>query len=96
MLSAPIEIIPQSVTIRSDETLLIADDLNTLWTANLTTIKVYGRNRHLGIELQPLGSLLGVSRSLSLPTNTVGNDPNNNYLYYYIPRDGAVVRWDFR
>lgn len=96
MLSAAIEIIPQSIAIRNDETLLITDKGNTLWTGNLTQINVYGKHRHLGIVLRLLGPLLGVSKSLSVPTNGVSGDPNNNYLYYYIPRDGAIVRWDFR
>lgn len=96
MLSSDIDIIPQSITIRNDETLLVSDAVNTLWTGNLTNIKIYGKHRHLGIVLRPLGSLLGVSKSLSVTTNSLSSDPNNNYLYYYIPRDGAIVRWDFR
>lgn len=95
LLSSAIEIIPKSITIRNDETLLITDTVNTLWRGNLTNVKIYGKQRHLGIVLRPLGALLGVSRSLNVPTNGL-SDPNNNYLYYYIPRDGAIVRWDFR
>lgn len=95
LLSSAVEIIPQSITIRNDETLLVTDAVNILWAGNLTNVKVNRKQRHLGIVLHPLGALLGVSRSLSVPTNGL-TDLNNNYLYYYIPRDGAIVRWDFR
>lgn len=96
MLVSAVEIIPQSIAIRNDETLLVTDAVNTLWMANLTNIKVYGKHRHLGIVLRPLGALLGVAKSPSVPTSGLSSDPNNNYLYYYIPRDGAIVRWDIR
>lgn len=96
MLASAVEIIPQSIAIRNDETLLVTDAVNTLWMANLTNIKVYGKHRHLGIVLRPLGALLGVAKAPSVPTSGLSSDPNNNYLYYYIPRDGAIVRWDIR
>lgn len=96
MFSSAVEIIPQLITIRNDETLLVTDAVNTLWTGNLTTITVFGKQRHLGILIRPLGALLGISKSLSVPTNGLIGDLNNNYLYYYIPRDGAIVRWDLR
>lgn len=96
-LSSTVHVIPQSLIIRNDETVLVTDAFNTLWTGNLSSVKFYGQHRHRqsAIPLRQLGKLLGMSKSLSVTSNG-HNDPNAHYLYYYIPRDGAIVRWDFR
>lgn len=89
-------LIPSEITLKNDNELLIKDYSNGLWIANLNQIQRSLREEEfdLFVEVIYLGTLLGTSTALTIPT--VGDEDNNHYLYYYLPRDGAVVRWNFR
>lgn len=89
-------IIPAEITLTNDNELLIKDYANGLWLADLKQIQRSLREEDIDlfIEVKYLGSLLGASNALTTPT--VGDEANQHYLYYYLPRDGAIVRWNFR
>lgn len=89
-------LIPAEITMKSDDELMISDHSNGLWFANLNKIKHNIRNKdiELFVEVKYLGSLLGSPKALTVPP--IIDDDTNQYLYYYLPRDGAVVRWNFR
>lgn len=89
-------VIPAEITMKSDDELVIRDYSNGLWFANLNKIKHSIRNKdiELFVEVEYLGSLLGASKALTV--QPILDDDTNQYLYYYLPRDGAVVRWNFR
>lgn len=89
-------LIPAEISMKGDDELVISDYSNGLWFANLKKIRHNIRNKdiELFVEVKYLGSLLGASTALTIPP--VIDDEINQYLYYYLPRDGAVVRWNFR
>lgn len=93
-LRASGDIVPNQLTIRNNLELLISDASNNLWFGNLTRMRYEKRRGYFSIELNPLGQLLG--KSASLAVSAASDEPLNDFLYYYMPRDGAVVRWDFR
>lgn len=95
-------LIAAEITMKNDHELLIKDYSNRLWTANLNNMQRNRRRRSnaedqiddLFMEVKFLGSLLGTAIGTAVPM--VGDQDNTHYLYYYLPRDGAVVRWNFR
>lgn len=89
-------LVPAEITLKSDGELLIKDYTNGLWLADLKQIQRSLREDEieLFVVVKYLGPLLGASTALTIPT--VGDEENQHYLYYYLPRDGAVVRWNFR
>lgn len=89
-------LMPAEITMKGDNELVISDYSDGLWFAQLDKIKHNIRNKdiELFVEVSYLGSLLGTARALIVPP--VIDDEINQYLYYYVPRDGAVVRWNFR
>lgn len=89
-------LVPAEITMKNNEELLIKDYSQGLWLANLTEIQQNSRSEgiDLFVDVKYLGSLLGVSMAMTVPIYTDEN--SNRYLYYYVPRDGAVVRWDSR
>lgn len=94
-LISSILIKPNQIAIRGDNELLLTDTTNNLWTGNLNRIQLNNRiERQLTINIMPVGALLG--RSQSMVSSSMQTEPFREYLYYYLPRDGAIVRWDFR
>lgn len=89
-------LIPEEITMKTNDELIIKDYSNSLWLANLNNIKhsIQYKDIELFVEVKYLGSLLGISTALNVPPIIDGD--TNQYLYYYLPRDGAVVRWYFR
>lgn len=89
-------LMPAEITMKGDNELVISDYSNGLWIAQLDKIKHNIRNKdiELFVEVNYLGSLLGTAKALIVPP--VIDDEINQYLYYYVPRDGAVLRWNFR
>lgn len=89
-------LMPAEITLKSDNELLIKDYTNGLWLANLKQIQRSLREDEIDlfVVVRYLGSLLGASTALTIPI--VGDEESQHYLYYYLPRDGAVVRWNFR
>lgn len=89
------QLMASEITIKNDNELLIKDYTNGLWLANLNDMQ---RNRRDGnkidlfVTVKYLGSLLGTATALTVPM--VGDQ--DHFLYYYLPRDGAIVRWNFR
>lgn len=91
-------IIPHQITIRNGDELLMVDVANRLWAGDLSRIKLSKNCEKCRIvNVSLLGSLLGYSNALAVSSmyNT-GTGVFNDYLYYYLPRDGAIVRWNFR
>lgn len=89
-------LIPAEITMKNDNELIVSDNSNGLWLAELNKIKPNTRNKETDffVEVKYLGPLLGASRALTIPIAIDGE--SNHYLYYYLPRDGAIVRWNFR
>lgn len=89
-------LMPAEITLKSDNELLIKDYTNGLWLADLKQIQRSLREDEIDlfVVVRYLGSLLGASTALTIPI--VGDEESQHYLYYYLPRDGAVVRWNFR
>lgn len=90
-------LIADEITLKNDHDLLIKDYANRLWLANLNDMQRSLRDDgkiDLFVEVKYLGSLLGTATALTVPM--VGDQDNMHYLYYYLPRDGAIVRWNFR
>lgn len=88
-------LIAAEITIKNNDELIIKDHSNGLWMAKLSKIKhsIKSKDVELFVEVQFLGSLLGAAKAIAIPSTT---DDIDQYLYYYLPRDGAVVRWNFR
>lgn len=88
---------PQDITIRNNEQLLLLDKNNNLWSGDLSKIKFIRKLSPfvLFMSVSRLGSLLGEARGLITYAGSDGPGIND-YLYYYMPRDGACVRWNFR
>lgn len=90
-------LIAAEITLKNNHDLLIKDYSNRLWLANLNEMQRSLRDNDkidLFVEVKYLGSLLGTATALTVPM--VGDQNNTHYLYYYLPRDGAIVRWNFR
>lgn len=88
---------PAEITIKNDDELIVSDHSNGLWVANLKNVRrnmMRGNKIELFVDVKFLGSLLGNAKTLSIPPPIDGD--TNQYLYYYLPRDGAVVRWNVR
>lgn len=90
-------LIPAEITIKDNDELVVMDHSNGLWVANLKNVRrnmLQSSKIELFAEVKFMGSLLGSAKTLSIPPMIDGD--SNQYLYYYLPRDGAVVRWNFR
>lgn len=91
------QLMASEITLKNDHELLIKDYTNRLWLGNLNDVQRSLRvddKIDLFVEVKYLGSLLGAAMALTVPI--IGDQDNTHYLYYYLPRDGAVVRWNFR
>lgn len=91
------QLVPAEITLKNDHELFIKDYTSSLWLANLNGVQRSLRDDNkidLFVEVKYLGSLLGRATALTVPM--VGDQDNTHYMYYYLPRDGAVVRWNFR
>lgn len=87
-------------TTKTKDELLIMDCHNGLWSAQLDDIRsAGGREAHPTIDLyivaKYLGPLLGSSTALTVSQSTDAAANKDTYLYYHLPRDGAVLRWNF-
>lgn len=89
-------IIPHQILIHNEHELLIVDTANRLWIGELTRLKPYkNRKNYKTLTITQLGTLLGYTNTLA-STATSNTGIFNDYLYYFMPRDGAIVRWNFR
>ncbi|XP_031641194.1 uncharacterized protein LOC116352610 [Contarinia nasturtii] len=89
-------LIAAEITIKNNDELVVKDYNNNLWIAKLNEIKyssIQSKNIDLFVEVKFLGPLLGSANALAIPQMV---DDIDQYMYYYLPRDGAVVRWNFR
>lgn len=84
---------PNEITVKGDDEILISDTDDRLWMANLKQLKYSGRD--LFVDVKYVGHLLGASKALVVP-RIADAEISSNYLYYYLPRDGAVLRWNLR
>lgn len=76
---------PKDIAILKNE-LFVSDDCGRLWIAVLDVLKRAKYPHYYAIRVQFIANLLGPSTQLTV-------DPNRA-LYYYLPSDGAVVRWN--
>lgn len=91
------QLMAAEITLKNDHELLIKDYTDSLWLANLNDMQRSLRDDDkidLFVEVKYLGSLLGAATALCVPM--FGDQENIHFLYYYLPRDGAIVRWNFR
>lgn len=91
------QLMASEITLKNDHELLIKDYTDAIWLGNLKDIQRSLRDDNkidLFVEVKYVGSLLGAATALTVPI--IGDLDNTHYLYYYLPRDGAVVRWNFR
>lgn len=91
-------LIPVEITVKSKNELLITDQNNGLWSADVNEIDYDSRVIHkkidLYVKIKYLGSLLGASTAVTV-TQNIGSYINSKYLYYHLPRDGVILRWNF-
>lgn len=72
------------------------DTAKRLWVGDLHRLKPHKqRNACKVLTITQLGTLLGYTDSMAVSA-TANGGLLNDYLYYYLPRDGAIVRWNFR
>lgn len=88
------------ITMKTADELLIMDCYSGLWSADLNEIQTAGDHLvHLKIDryvvVKYLGSLLGPSTALTV-SQSIDSTNKDKYLYYHLPRDGAILRWNFR
>lgn len=89
-------VIPHQILTHHDNELLIMDTANRLWMGDLNRLKSHRQCKKCKmLTITQLGSLLGHTDTLAV-TSTLNAGLYNDYLYYYLPRDGAIVRWNFR
>lgn len=95
-------LVPVEITMRSNEELLICDHLNKLWSADIYQVQLSksdscqkGAFSVVNVPAKYLGTLLGLPKALSFPLS-IDSDSMNSFLYYYLPRDGVVLRWNYR
>lgn len=81
-------VIAKDIVVLESGQLFASDECGHLWTAKLDLSKREKTPRYLEITVKFIDDLLGSSTSLT-------SDPDGS-LYYYLPRDGAVVRWNSR
>lgn len=81
-------VIPKDITLLATGQLFASDECGHLWTAKLDILKRAKTPHYFEIKVQFIADLLGTSTALTV-------DPNGS-LYYYLPRDGALVRWNSR
>lgn len=93
---SPDVLVPAEITMKTGDEFLIKDHSNGLWLGNLNEIQQNTRVEgiDLFVDVKYLGSLLGASMTMTVPI--LADENSSRYLYYYLPRDGAVVRWDTR
>lgn len=86
------------IVMKSDAELMVTDQENGLWLANTYDITIHinekDKRTDLSVDMKYLGSLLGNAVALAIPI--LPDTDVNHYLYYYLPRDGAIVRWNQR
>lgn len=82
-------VIPKDIEILLETGQLFAsDECGHLWTAKLDVLKRAKAPHYYELRVEFIADLLGTSTALTI-------DPNGS-LYYFLPRDGAVVRWNSR
>lgn len=80
-------VIPKDIALQLENgKLFVSDACGHLWTAKLNSLKRVKIPHHFEIRVDFIDDLLGTSTALTV-------DPNGS-LYYFLPRDGAVVRWN--
>lgn len=80
-------VIPKDIALLENGLLFASDECGHLWRAKLDLFTQTNYN-YYAIRAEFIADLLGTSTALTV-------DPNGS-LYYYLPRDGAVVRWNSR
>lgn len=95
-------LVPNEIAMRSNEELLICDHFNKLWSADISQVQLsksgssqIGAFSLVTVPAKYLGSLLGLPKALNIPSS-IDFDSMNTFLYYYLPRDGVVLRWNYR
>lgn len=93
-------LLPVEITMKSENELIVTDSYNGLWLAHIDEIENDVTDRisqskiNLYVVVRYLGSLLGTSQALTV-TQPTGESMRHTYLYYHLPRDGAILRWNF-
>lgn len=81
-------VIPKDIALLQSGKLFVSDECGHLWIAKLDLLKQAKAAHYYEIRVEFVADLLGTSTALSVDAN--------GSLYYYLPRDGAVVRWNSR
>ncbi|KAJ6645694.1 Major royal jelly protein 3, partial [Pseudolycoriella hygida] len=81
-------VIPKDIAILGTDKLYASDECGHLWTAEVDVHKWTKAKLFNEVRVEFIADLLGTSTALTI-------DPNGSLLYY-LPRDGAVVRWNSR
>lgn len=81
-------VIPKDIALLENGILFASDECGHLWTAKVDLFRQPTSHHYYEIDVEFIADLLGTSTALTV-------DPNGS-LYYYLPRDGAVVRWNSR
>lgn len=96
-------LIPDEIAMKSNEELLICDHFNQLWSADIGQIHLSKSSSNqldafsvVNVPTKYIGSLLGLPKALTINPSSMDSDSINTFLYYYLPRDGVVLRWNYR
>lgn len=81
-------VVPKDIALLETGQLFASDECGHLWKAKLDIFRHAKTPHYYEIEVEFIADLLGTSTALTI-------DPNGS-LYYYLPRDGAVLRWNSR
>lgn len=80
-------VVPKEIAFKTDGKMFIADPSNHLWlTKSKRSNKQMEQCTYLEINVRLMNDLMGSAQQLTM-------DPLDR-LYYYLRRDGAVVRWN--
>lgn len=81
-------VISKDIALTRSGQLFASDECGHLWIAKLDLLKQDSAPQYYEVRVEFIADLLGTSTALTV-------DPNGS-LYYYLPRAGAVVRWNSR
>lgn len=83
-------VVPTEITFRKIEKMFIADQSGYLWLVeiDLDAQMANATEYYFQLTARRLANLLGKAEALA-------TDPKGD-LYYYMDRDGAIVRWNSR
>ena len=82
-------VVPSEITFNDNNgNMFVVDESNNLWQTQIDKVKVKNlrKSSYMQLHVKTVNKLLGTAKCLI--TDAL------NVLYYYLPKDGVVVRWN--